>query len=198
MFLFSKHCLGISPWVADSPPRHMGSPRLALFSGCYPGRPGLHPRANVGPGDAPPLQWREVGFYRNRERERGRERERESKREREWLTNWLIHWWTDWFTVSIDWTSSYLILFSLYHTIYYWLPIIPCQIYVFHCSHYLFGCRSQLTACTPLLASLPLFRLDVIFRPQWSISACCVRVYQNGGTGRTTIQLYMPWHTRVI
>ena len=54
----------------------MGSPRLALFSGCYPGRPGLHPRANVGPGDAPRSGGRSEPRPRERERERKRKRER--------------------------------------------------------------------------------------------------------------------------
>ena len=51
----------------------MGSPWLALFSGCYPGRPGLHPRANVGPGDAP----------RNGRRSEPRPKERETETEKE-------------------------------------------------------------------------------------------------------------------
>ena len=71
-------CRGISPWVGDSPPRHLGSPRLALYSEWNPRRPGLHPRATVGPGDAP----RNGGKKRER-REREREkRERERERER--------------------------------------------------------------------------------------------------------------------
>ena len=60
----------------------MGSPWLALFSGCYPGRPGLHPRANVGPGDAPRSGGRSEPRPRERERERDRERERERETDR--------------------------------------------------------------------------------------------------------------------
>ena len=69
------------PGKETRPPGTWDLPGSPCFPGATRGAQAYTPRPTWARG-MPPLQWREVGFYPNRERERGGEREGEQERER--------------------------------------------------------------------------------------------------------------------